>query len=150
VEYQLVPPHYHRRKAAYRATITFKEHFVSGLASVDPDLPLHLCGSLLPHAEMTFNLLRKSRHHPQLSAAAHYHGMLDYNKNAFDPPGCNIIAHAKLAQRRTWAPHGQHLMANMVTPWSLQCTITGDKMFTSHQLPAKGYLTHWSFSLIIL
>jgi hypothetical protein len=34
--------------------------------------------------------------------------MVDYNKTAFAPPGCNIIAHEKPAKRRTWAPHGQH------------------------------------------
>jgi hypothetical protein len=31
-----------------------------------------------------------------------------------------------------------HLMANMATTWGLQCTITGAKMFTPHQLPLKG------------
>jgi hypothetical protein len=46
--------------------------------------------------------------HPQLSAAAHYHGLVDYNKTAFAPPGCKIIAHEKPGKRRTWAPHGQH------------------------------------------
>jgi hypothetical protein len=34
--------------------------------------------------------------------------MTDYYKTAFAPPGCNIIAHEKPSQRRTWAPHGQH------------------------------------------
>jgi hypothetical protein len=34
--------------------------------------------------------------------------MVDYNETAFAPPGCKIIAHEKLYQRRTWAPHGQH------------------------------------------
>jgi hypothetical protein len=53
------------------------------------------------------NLLRSSRLHPQLSAAAHYHGLIDYNKTAFGPPGCRIIAHEKPSQRRTWAAHGQ-------------------------------------------
>jgi hypothetical protein len=57
---------------------------------------------------MTLNLLRNSRQHPQLSAAAHYHGLIDYNKTDFAPPWCKIIAHEKLAKRRTWAPHGQH------------------------------------------
>jgi hypothetical protein len=42
VEYQLVPPHCHRRNAAERAIPTFKEHFVAGLSSVDPNFPLHL------------------------------------------------------------------------------------------------------------
>jgi hypothetical protein len=33
---------------------------------------------------------------------------VDYNKTAFAPPGCKIIAHEKPGKRRTWAPHGQH------------------------------------------
>jgi hypothetical protein len=57
---------------------------------------------------MTLNLLRASRQHPQLSATAHYHGMVDYNKTAFAPPECKIIGHEKPAKRQTWAPHGQH------------------------------------------
>jgi hypothetical protein len=57
---------------------------------------------------MTLNLLRTSRLHLQLSAVAHYHGLMDYNKTAFAPPGCTIIAHEKPGKRRTWAPHSQH------------------------------------------
>jgi hypothetical protein len=79
VEYQLVPPHFHRRNAAERATHTFKEQFVAGLASVDPYFPFHLWDILLPQAEMILNLLRTSRQHPQLSAAAHYHGLIEYS-----------------------------------------------------------------------
>jgi hypothetical protein len=74
----------------------------------DPAFPLHLWDRLLPQAEITLNLLRTSRLHPQLSAAAHFHGLLDYNKTAFAPPGFKIIAHEKPGKRRTWAPHGQH------------------------------------------
>jgi hypothetical protein len=103
-----VLPHCHRRNAAERAIRTFKEHFVAGLSSVDPTFPLHLWDRLLPQAEITLNLLRISRLHPQLSAAAHFHGLVDYNKTAFAPPGCKIIAHEKPGKRRTWAPHGQH------------------------------------------
>jgi hypothetical protein len=95
VHYQLVPPHCHRRNAAERAIWTFKEHFVAGLSSVDPTFPLHLWDRLLPQAEITLNLLRTSRLHPKLSAAAHFHGLVDYNKTAFAPPGCKIIAHKK-------------------------------------------------------
>jgi hypothetical protein len=53
VEYQLVPPHCHRRNAAERAIRTFKEHFVAGLSSVDPTFPLHLWDILLTQAEIT-------------------------------------------------------------------------------------------------
>jgi hypothetical protein len=108
IAYQLVPPHCHRCNAAERAIRTFKEHFVVGLSSVDPTFPLHLWDRLLPQAEITLNLLRTSRPHPQLSAAAHFHGLVDYNKTSFAPPGCKIIAHEKPGKRRTWAPHGQH------------------------------------------
>jgi hypothetical protein len=50
VEYQLVPPHCHRHNAAERDIHTFKEHFVSGLDSVDPDFLLHVWDRLLPQA----------------------------------------------------------------------------------------------------
>jgi hypothetical protein len=107
MNYQLVPPHCHIPNAAERAIRTFKEHFKAGLATLDLDFPVHLWDRLLPQAETTLDLLRASRLHPQLSAAAHYHGLIDYNKTAFGPPYCNIIAHEKPAQRRTWAEHGQ-------------------------------------------
>jgi hypothetical protein len=106
--YQLVPHRCHRRNAAERAIITFKEHlFVAGLSSVDPYFHMNLLDRQMPQADMTLNLLHTSRLHPQLSPAAHLHGLVDYNKTAFAPPGCNIIAHEKPSQRRTWAPHGQ-------------------------------------------
>jgi hypothetical protein len=95
IAYQLVPPHCHRRNASESAISTFKEHFVAGLSSVDPSFPLHLWDILLPQAEITLNLLQTSRLHPQLSAAAHFHGLVDYNKTAFAPPGCKIFAHDK-------------------------------------------------------
>jgi hypothetical protein len=75
---------------------------------VDPTFPLHLWDRLLPQAEITLNLLRTLRLHPQLSTAAHFHGLIDYNKTSFAPPGCKIIAHEKPAKQKTWAPHVQH------------------------------------------
>jgi hypothetical protein len=68
---------------------------------------MHLWDRLLPQAEMSLNLLRTSRLHPQLSAAAHLHGLVAYNKTVFAPPRCKVIAHEKPSQHRTWAPHGQ-------------------------------------------
>jgi hypothetical protein len=116
MNYQLVPPHCHRTNEAERAIRTFKEDLKSGLATVDPDFPAHLWERLLPQAEITLNLLRASRLDPQLSAAAHYHGLVTYNRTAFGPPGCKIIAHEKPAQKRTWAAHGK-------TGWSIGHTM---------------------------
>jgi hypothetical protein len=81
---------------------------VAGLSSVDPTFPLHLWDRLLPQAEITLNLLRTPIRHPQLSAVSHFHGLMDYIKTAFAPPGCKVIAHKKPGKRRTWTPHGQH------------------------------------------
>jgi hypothetical protein len=62
VEYQLVSPHWNWHNAAERAIHTFKEQFMSGLASVDPHFPLHLWDRLFPQAEITLNLLWTSRY----------------------------------------------------------------------------------------
>jgi hypothetical protein len=92
IDHQLVPPHYHRRNAAERAIRTFKKHVMAALSSLYSSFPMHLWDRLLPQAEITLNLLRTSHLHPQLFAAAHYHGLVDYNKTDFAPPGCKIIA----------------------------------------------------------
>jgi hypothetical protein len=68
IDFQLVPPHVHRRNAAERAICTFKNHFIAGLCSVDKDFPLHLWDKLLPQAELTINLLRSWRINPKISA----------------------------------------------------------------------------------
>jgi hypothetical protein len=108
VSYQLMPPHCHRHNAAERAVHTSKEQFVAGLASVDHDLLIHLWDRLFPQAAMTLNLFWASRLHPRMSAVAHQQGRVDYNKTVFAPRVCNIIAHEKLLQWCTWAPHGKH------------------------------------------
>jgi hypothetical protein len=145
VDYQLVPPHYHRRNAAERAIQTFKEHFVTGLSSVDPAFPLHLWGRLLPQAEITLNLLRTSRLHPQLSTAAHFHGLVDYNKTAFAPTGCKSL-HTRNQQSDALG----HPTGNMDIIWVPQCIITDVKMYTSRPRPVNASWTHSSsFATII-
>jgi hypothetical protein len=49
---QLVPPHNHRVNAAERAIVTFKEHFVTALATVDMLCPLQLWDVFLPQVEV--------------------------------------------------------------------------------------------------
>jgi hypothetical protein len=131
IAYQLVPPHCHRCNASERAIRTFKEHFVAGISSVDPSFSMHLWDRLLPQAEITLNLLRTSRLHPQLSTAAHYHGLMDYNKTAFAPPGCKIIAHEKPSKL---GPLTGSMDTHLVPP----CIITGVKMYTSRPQPVNA------------
>ena len=104
--YQLVPPHQHRHNAAEAAIRTFKNHFLSGLATCDPNYPIAEWDCLLPQAELTINLLRNSRMNPKLSAWAHLNGPLDFNKTPLLPPGTKILVHSKLSQRKSWEFHG--------------------------------------------
>ena len=70
IQYQLVPPHIHRRNAAERAVQTFKHHFLAILASCDPDFPVSEWDRLLDQAELTLNINRNSRSNPKLSSNA--------------------------------------------------------------------------------
>jgi hypothetical protein len=87
ITYQLAPPHIHRRNNAERAIQTFKNHFIAGLCSVDPNFSLKLWDKILPQATITLNLLRKSRINPRMSAYAQLNGHFDFNKTPLAPPG---------------------------------------------------------------
>ena len=47
---QLVEPYIHRVNAAEQAIQTFKNHFISGLCTVDSYFPIQLWDKLLPQA----------------------------------------------------------------------------------------------------
>ena len=90
VSYQKVPPHIYRRNAAERAIRTFKNHFLAGLASVDPKFPIEQWDHILQQAEITVNLLRNSRINPKLSAYAIIHGNFNFNATLLAPPGTKV------------------------------------------------------------
>ena len=106
VDFQLAPPHLHRRNAAERAIRTFKNHFVAILCGADPNFPIHLWDRLLPQVILTLNLLRGSRINPRLSAHAQLHGAFDFNRTPIGPLGTKLLIHEKPAVRESWAPHG--------------------------------------------
>ena len=84
----------------------FKNHLLSGLATCDPHFPIAEWDCLLPQAELTINLLRNSHSNPKLSAWAHLHGTLDFNKTPRLPPGTKILIHSndgnKLFNNKSW------------------------------------------------
>lgn len=106
IDFQLVPPHVHRRNAAERAIRTFKNHMIAGLCSTDPNFPMHLWCRLLEQGTMTLCMLRASRINPSLSAFTQLWGNFDFNRTPLAPPGTKVIAHEKPSVRNTWAPHG--------------------------------------------
>jgi hypothetical protein len=58
IDFQLAPPHVHRRNAAERAIRTFKNHFIVALCSTNLYFPLNMWDELLPQCLITLNLLR--------------------------------------------------------------------------------------------
>jgi hypothetical protein len=56
-ELQLVEPHNHRVNAAKRAIQTFKDAFISALATTDKDFLLQLWDRLTPQVITTLNLM---------------------------------------------------------------------------------------------
>jgi hypothetical protein len=106
IDFQLVPPGIHRRNAAERAIRTWKNHFIAGLCSTNPNFPIYLWDKLVEQATMTLNLLRQSRMNPQLSAYAQIFGSFDFNRTPLAPPGTKVVVHVKPDKRQSWAPHG--------------------------------------------
>ena len=90
LDYQLVPPHTHRRNLAERAIQTYKNHFKAGLASVDPNFPLSEWDRLLDQANITLNLLRSARTNPLLSAYSYLCGEFNFAATPLAPPGTKI------------------------------------------------------------
>ena len=107
LQYQLVPPHVHRRNAAERAIRTYKSHLLAFLATCDPEFPISEWDRILFQVELTLNLLRSSRVNPRLSAHAYLHGNFDFNKTPLAPPGTKVVVHLKPDQRASWAYHGE-------------------------------------------
>jgi len=64
VDYQLVPPHVHCRNAAKRAIHTFKNHFITGLCSMDKDFPSisGISSCLKRNSLLTYSKVHASTH----------------------------------------------------------------------------------------
>ena len=107
INYQLTQPHIHCINEAERAIRTFKNHFLSGLATVDPTFPINEWDQLIPQAELTLNLLCSSQLKPKLSAHAFLHGNYNFNRTPLAPPGTRVVIHTKLQQRESWGFHGE-------------------------------------------
>ena len=88
---QFVEPNQHRVNASEQAIQTFKNHFIAGLCTTHPQFPLQLWCELLPHAEITLNLLRRSCINNKLSANAVLEGEFNFDKTPLAPPGTKAL-----------------------------------------------------------
>lgn len=104
---QFVEPNNHRVNAAERAIQTFKNHFISGLCTTDKAFPFQLWNHLTEQANITCNILRRSRINPDISAYEQLHGSkYDWNAHPLAPPGTRAVIHSSTLTRTSWSPRG--------------------------------------------
>jgi hypothetical protein len=70
---------------------TFKDHFVSALATTDSEFPLQLWDHLTPQVKNMINLLYRSQIDPSKLAYESIYGRYDWNKFPLAPPGCKTV-----------------------------------------------------------
>ena len=107
ISYQQVPPKNKRRNAAERAIQTWKDHFIAGLSSVDPEYPIVEWDRLVFQGVLTLNLLRNARCNQHLSAWAYLFGNFNFNKTPLAPPGIKVMIHTKIEGRQSWGPRSE-------------------------------------------
>ena len=102
---QLVPPNNHRVNAAKRAISTFKDHFIAGLCTINPNCPLQLWDEFRPQTQDTLNMLSTSHHDPTKSAYEDLEGPFDFNKKTLSIYGSKSLLLDSTDTRTSWAPH---------------------------------------------
>ena len=106
VTFQLVPLHVHLQNAAERVIQTWKNHFLAGIATLDPNFPIQEWDRLLPQCGIILNLLRFSRRQPNLPAYAATFGNFKFDLTPLALPGTHVLVHETNEQRASFAPHG--------------------------------------------
>ena len=103
---KFAPLYSHRRNGAECDIRTFKNHFVTVLASVDNNLPIYLWCQIVKQAEINIYLIIKFVTNPSFLEYAQIFETFDFDATPMAPPGTKIMAHLKPCQRATWKKLG--------------------------------------------
>ena len=131
IQFELMPPHTHKRNAAEMAVITFKNHFIASLCTVDPLLPLYLWDRLLPQVTMTINMLRQYWLNLGLSAYEQVYGIHNFEWTPLEPLVCKVKVHEKTHKRLTYAIHS-------VDGWYLGPEVHNYRCYTFYNIGTGG------------
>eukprot|EP00956_Cyclotella_meneghiniana_P007360 scaffold10022_cov21-Cyclotella_meneghiniana.AAC.1 len=101
----LVNPDDHRVNAAERAIQTWKNHFLAGLNTIDPNCPVQLWDEFVNQGMITLNLLRASRVNPKLSAYAQLEGQFNFDRTPMAPVGTKSLIFLDPNKRRSYQNH---------------------------------------------
>ena len=102
---ELTPSDIHWQNVAERGIQTFKSHFISILAGLPDNFPIHQWDELLPQTVLTLNLLHPTNMAPNISACAYFHGQFDYDWMPQARLRCAIQFHIKPKRRTAWGEH---------------------------------------------
>ena len=102
-----MPPNIHRRNIAEQDIRTFKAHFISVLAGVDPNFPTFMWKNLLVQTELTINLLRQAILNPSMSSWEYLNGAFYFTATPLGPIGCKLIIHTNKNKRKSWDHRGR-------------------------------------------
>ena len=102
---QLVNPDDHRVNAAERAIQTWKNHWIAGMGTLDPNCPLQLWCQFIDQGQDTLNMLRTSRVNKKLSAYAILDGQFEFDKTPLAPVGTKALVFLDPKKRTSWQSH---------------------------------------------
>ena len=95
----------HINNAVEWTIYTFKDQFIAGLYTTDPDLTMQNWDYLIEQAEITLNLIRHSRLNSRLSAYSHLNIEFYLNCTPVYPLGILTLVNENPQNRGTWDPH---------------------------------------------
>eukprot|EP00804_Cyclotella_cryptica_P024369 CCRYP_020067-RA/>CCRYP_020067-RA protein AED:0.42 eAED:0.30 QI:0/0/0/1/0/0/2/0/521 len=102
---QLVNPDDHRVNAAEWAIQTWRNHWLAGLGTLDPNCPIQLWCQFIEQGQDTLNMLRTSRVNPKLSAYAILDGQFEYDRTPLAPVGTKALVFLDPNKRTSWQSH---------------------------------------------
>ena len=104
IYYKLAPTGMYILNTSERAIITFKDHFIAGLCTMDPELSMQNWDRLLEQADIKINLLHPSRLNPRLPAYAQLNREFYFNRTPMAPPGENNPGERQAEKHRHMGP----------------------------------------------
>ena len=91
--------------ASERAIQTWKNHYVAGLSTTNPNCPLQLWYQFIPQAKDTLNMLRRERVNPKLSSYAVLEGQFNFNKTPLAPVGTKALVFLDQKHQKSFKTH---------------------------------------------
>ena len=100
--FQYTMPDMHRTNPAEGAIKTYKACAKSILANLPSTFPLGYWCRLIPHIDISVNIMRPCRQNPLLSAWAALEGEFHFDATPLAPPGTEMLIHKRASCRASW------------------------------------------------